>query len=136
MSTAAPPDAEALAELLIAQPAPGALHALLDGLPPEQGLATIAALKAHVDAVKLRNAGRALAIAPGGPAAGYGIEGQILGPDGPQPGGVRLSGAGVERAATVDELGFFAFDDVAPGAYTLALELAAASVIAETLEVP
>lgn len=76
-------------------------------------------------------------VAPGRPAAGYAIEGQILTPEGPQAGSAQLSGSAQgERVAEVDELGFFAFDGVPPGAYTLALELPEAAVISEILEVP
>lgn len=79
-----------------------------------------------------------LVIAPLRPAGGrYQIEGQLLTPGGAQAGAARLSGsAQEERAAEVDELGFFAFDAVPPGAYALDLELADAQVLAELLDVP
>jgi len=79
-----------------------------------------------------------VAVAPLPPRSGrYQIEGQLLTPIGTQPGLVRLSGsAQEERAADLDELGFFAFDTVPPGAYALDIELADAQVLAELLEVP
>jgi anti-sigma factor RsiW len=66
----------------------------------------------------------------------YQIEGQLLGVE-TEGGAVRLSGsAQAERSANVDELGFFAFDAVPPGAYALDLALPDAQLLAELLEVP
>jgi hypothetical protein len=76
-------------------------------------------------------------VTPGRPAEGYALEGQILTPTGPRPGSAQLSGSAQgERSVEVDELGFFSFEGVPPGAYTLALDLVEASVISEILEVP
>ena len=79
-----------------------------------------------------------VAVSPLAPRASrYQIEGQLLTPTGMQTGLVRLSGSAQEqRAADLDELGFFAFDTVPPGAYALDFELADAQVLAELLEVP
>lgn len=72
------------------------------------------------------------------PAVGrYQVEGQVLAPDQAAPGTAWLrSEALEEREAEVDALGFFAFDDIAPGVYTLALALAESLVLIEGLEVP
>lgn len=77
-------------------------------------------------------------VEPGHPAGGrFQIEGQVLAPDGARAGAARLSGsAQEEQEAEVDDLGFFAFDDVGPGAYTLAVALAGAHVVTEILVVP
>lgn len=77
-------------------------------------------------------------VAPARPPAGpYQIEGQLLTPAGPQPAtAVLAGGAQPEREAEVDAVGFFAFDAVAPGSYTLTITTDAAQVLAEILEVP
>lgn len=70
-------------------------------------------------------------------ASRYQLEGQVLAPGGGQPGVARLSGsAQPELEAEVDALGFFAFDAVPPGAYTLAIGLPDADVITEIIDVP
>lgn len=72
--------------------------------------------------------------AAGGP---YEVEGQLVGPAGALSGTARLSGsAQAEREAEVDALGFFAFDAVPPGAYTVSLIAGDVEVLTEILEVP
>lgn len=79
-----------------------------------------------------------LVIAPAHASRGqYQVEGQLLTAAGAEGGAARLSGSAQdERTSPVDELGFFAFDGVSPGAYALDLELSDAQLLAELLEVP
>lgn len=73
---------------------------------------------------------------PGGPAQ---IEGQLLGAEAdlaPAGGTARLLRAGGEMlSGPLDELGFFAFDDVPPGSYALALGLGDAEILVEEISV-
>jgi anti-sigma factor RsiW len=79
-----------------------------------------------------------LATTPGRPATGPAqLEGQLLAPDGAAAGAARLwAGEAAVAEAEVDELGFFAFDAVPPGSYTLTLDLDADRIVVEALHVP
>lgn len=79
-----------------------------------------------------------LASAPGRPATGPAqLEGQLLAPDEPAAGTARLlAGARAVAEAEIDELGFFAFDGVTPGHYTLAIDVGEDRIVIEALEVP
>jgi anti-sigma factor RsiW len=79
-----------------------------------------------------------LATMPGRPATGPAqLEGQLLAPGATATGTARLwAGEAAVAEAEVDELGFFAFDGVTPGSYTLTLDLGADRIIVESLAVP
>lgn len=76
-----------------------------------------------------------LAVQPPAATAGlYQIEGQILGADEALAAGAgiaTLGGAAPERSAEIDEAGFFAFEDLAPGSYDLALQVGAEVLLLE-----
>jgi anti-sigma factor RsiW len=79
-----------------------------------------------------------LATAPGRPAMGPAqLEGQLLAPDAPATGTARLlAGESTVAEAEIDELGFFAFEQVSPGSYSLLLDLGATQIVVEPLAVP
>lgn len=79
-----------------------------------------------------------LATTPGRPATGPAqLEGQLLSPGAPATGMARISaGEAIVAEAEVDELGFFAFDQLPPGSYTLTLDLGEDQIVVEPLAVP
>lgn len=77
-----------------------------------------------------------LAVAPGRPGSGrHQVEGQLLSPAGPVAGEARLLRDDRELVAELDELGFFAFDELAAGEYALVLDLGELQIVVEPLAV-
>jgi anti-sigma factor RsiW len=113
------------------------LRALLQPTPPP-ALALRGAEEGRRQVYAVEGYQVLLATTPGRSATGPAqLEGQIFAQVPAALGSAELrSGEAVVATAEVDELGFFAFDAVAPGSYALTLDLGEAHIQIEALKVP